>query len=427
LTGAHGTTKRTLNRSRQVLLKNARVFDGVNGECAEGMHVLVDAGTIREVSDRQIRTDNAHVIDVDGRTLMPGLIDAHVHAYASDVNVRKIDAAGQAYRTAHAARMLGFGLDCGFTTVRDIGGGDYSLWRAIEEGLIRAPRFLYAGKILSMTGGHGDIRHMNESEHSHDYCPCGDVNALCVIADGVDACIKAAREELRRGAHCVKIVASGGVASPTDPIWMNQYREDEIRAIVQETTERRTYTSAHCHPSSSARRCVEAGVRVIEHGTLMDDETARFIAERGAFVVPTAVIAFVLVELGPKLGLPPESQEKAGYALEHTLRAMDSMRRAGVKIGFGTDLLGETYVQQCREFTIRREIFSSLEILRQATSINAELLQMEGKIGCVRPDAYADLLVVDGDPVDDIALLASNTGKVPLIMRAGEIIRNDLA
>jgi imidazolonepropionase-like amidohydrolase len=267
---------------------------------------------------------------------------------------------------------------------------------------------------------------MNESRHSHGYCACGDFNTLCVIADGVDACIKATREELRRGAHCIKIMGSGGVASPTDPIWMNQYREDEIRAIVNETTERRTYTSAHCHPASAVRRCVEFGVRVIEHGTLIDDATAQFVATRDAFIVPTMVIIFVLVELGKKLGFPPQSQEKAEFAFKQAIVGMESMRKAGVKLGFGTDLLGETYVQQCREFTIRKQVFTPLEILRQVTSTNAALLMQEGKLGCIAPGAHADLLVVDGDPLKDIELLAANGRNLRVIMRAGELIRNEL-
>jgi imidazolonepropionase-like amidohydrolase len=410
-----------------ILLKNARIFDGVSGECPEGMQLSVESGVICQVSDKPIPVGEAQVIDIGGRTLMPGLIDAHIHAYASDVNVQKIDLAGDPYRTAHAARMLGFALDCGFTTVRDIGGGDYSLWRAVEDKLIRAPRFLYAGKILSMTGGHGDFRQVTESHHNHGYCSCGDFNTLSVIADGVDQCLKAVREELRRGAHCIKIMGSGGVVSPTDPIWMNQYREDEIRAIVNETTERRTYTSAHCHPASAVRRCVEFGVRVIEHGTLIDDATAEFVADRGAFIVPTMAIIFALVELGRKLGFPAQSQEKAEYASKRAIVGIDSMRRAGVKIGFGTDLLGETYVQQCREFTIRSQVFSPLEILRQATSNNASLLMQDGRLGCVAPGAYADLLVVDGDPLKDIELLAANGRHLRLIMRAGELIRNELS
>jgi len=410
-----------------LILRNARVFDGESADCAEGQQVLIRDGQIREISSKVLATADAQVIDVGGRTLMPGLIDAHVHAYASDVAVQKVDLAGEPYRTAHAVRMLGHALDCGFTTVRDIGGGDYSLWRAIEDRLIRAPRFFYAGKILSMTGGHGDFRQMSESRHSHGYCSCGGFNSISVIADGVDEVIKAVREELRRGAHCIKIMGSGGVASPTDPIWMNQYREDEVRAIVNETTERRTYTAAHCHPASAVRRSVEFGVRSIEHGTLIDDETAHFVAEKKAFIVPTMVIIFALVELGKKLGFPPQSQEKAEFAFKRALVGLESMRKAGVKIGFGTDLLGETYVQQCREFTIRGEVFPPLEILRQATSVNAELMQMPGRLGCVKPGAHADLLVVDGDPLKDIGLLAADGQNLRLILRGGEIVKNQLS
>jgi imidazolonepropionase-like amidohydrolase len=408
------------------IFKNARIFDGLHEECPENQQVLIEGGMIREISDKALTIDDARVIDVDGRLLMPGLIDAHVHAYASDVNVQKVDLAGEPYRTAHAVRMLGHALDCGFTTVRDIGGGDYSLWRAIEDRLIRAPRFLYAGKILSMTGGHGDFRQMNESRHSHGYCSCGAFNSVSTVADGVDECIKAVREELRRGAHCIKIMGSGGVASPTDPIWMNQYREDEVRAIVNETNERRTYTSAHCHPASAVRRSVEFGVRCIEHGTLIDDETSRFVATKGAYIVPTMVIIFALIELGKKFGFPPQSQEKAEFAFKQALVGMESMRKAGVKIGFGTDLLGETYVQQAREFSIRREVFSPLEILRQATSMNAEILQRQDFLGCIKVGAHADILIVEGDPLKDINLLAASGKHLRLIMRAGEIIKDEL-
>jgi len=411
---------------QRTLLINARVFDGYSADCQEGMQVLVEDDLIREISAKPIKAPEARVLDLAGRTLMPGLIDAHIHAYASDVSVQKIDLAGDPYRTAHAMRMLGFALDCGFTTLRDIGGGDYSLWRAIQDKLIRAPRFFYAGKVISMTGGHGDMRQMSERHHTQGYCSCGDFNSLSVIADGVDEVLKATREELRRGAHCIKIMGSGGVASPTDPIWMNQYREDEIRAIVNETMERRTYTAAHCHPASAVRRCVEFGVRSIEHGTLIDDETARFVADKGAFVVPTMVIIFALVELGRRLGFPPQSQEKAEFAYKQALSGMESMRRAGVRIGFGTDLLGETYVQQCREFTIRREVFTPLEILRQVTSTNAALLQHEGKLGCVKEGALADLIVVDGDPLEDIELLAAQGRNLRVIMRAGELVKNEL-
>jgi imidazolonepropionase-like amidohydrolase len=409
-----------------LVFKNARIFDGTNAECAEGMYVRISGGLIQEVSPQLVTDKDARVIDVAGRTLMPGLIDAHLHAYCSDVSVQKIEAIGEPYRTAHAIRMLGHALDCGFTTVRDIGGGDYSLAKAIADGLVRAPRFFYAGKVLSMTGGHGDFRPLEQKSHHHELCSCGIVNWACRVADGIDACITAARDELRQGAHCIKIMGSGGVASPTDPIWMNQYREDEIRAIVNECAERRTYVAAHCHPASAIRRCVEYGVRSIEHGTLIDEDTARFVAERGVYIVPTMVVIFALVEMGKELGFPAVSQDKAEYAYKQALSGMDKMRCAGVKVGFGTDLLGPTYVQECREFTIRSEVFTPLELLRQATSVNAELMMQQGKLGCIAPGAHADLLVVDGDPLRDISLLAADGKSLRMIVRAGEIVKDEL-
>ena len=207
------------------------------------------------------------------------------------------------------------------------------------------------------------------------------MNWAGVIADGVDECIKAAREELRRGAHCIKIVASGGVMSPSDPIWMNQFREDEIRAIVQECVERRTYVSAHCLTSESTRRSVEFGVRCIEHAALIDAETASFVAERGAYVVPTLCVLFSLVESGLEMGLPPDRIDDVRAIYEESMDALDLMRSAGVKVAFGTDLLAGFYTQQCREFELRQEVFTPIEILRQATSVGAEILMQEGKLG----------------------------------------------
>ena len=409
-----------------LLFKNARIFDGTSAECAEGMNVLVSDGVIREISAGPVNSPNAQVLDVGGRTLMPGLIDAHCHAIASHVSVMKVESHGESYRAAHAVRMLGHALDCGFTTVRDVGGGSYSLASAIADGLIRAPRYLYSGRVLGMTGGHGDIRPIDERPRYGEMCGCH-VNSFGVVADGVDACLRATREELRQGAHCIKIMGSGGVASPTDPIWMNQYREDEIRAIVNECAERRSYVASHCHPASAVRRCVEFGVRSIEHGTLIDEETAKFVASRGAYIVPTMAVIFALIEMGKQLGFPAVSQEKAEYAFKHAVSGMDLMRKAGVKICYGTDLLGVTYTQQCREFTLRSEVFSPVEILRQATSIPAEMMLMKGQIGCVAPGALADLIVVDGDPTKDISLLAADGRKLTTIVRGGEVIRNALS
>jgi imidazolonepropionase-like amidohydrolase len=222
-------------------------------------------------------------------------------------------------------------------------------------------------------------------------------------------------------------MGSGGVASPTDPIWMNQYREDEIRAIVGECAERRTYVSAHCHPANAVRRCVEFGVRTIEHGTLIDSETATFVAERGAYIVPTMITIEQLVKMGRKLGFPPQSQEKMDIAWKGALSGLDAMRNAQVKVCFGTDLLGSLYDQQCREFTLRSEVFTPLEILRQATSVSAEMMMQEGKLGCIQQGAHADLLIVDGDPLKDISLLAASGDHLRVIVREGELVKNQLA
>jgi imidazolonepropionase-like amidohydrolase len=412
-----------------LLITNARVFDGSSPDCAQGMNVLVADGLIQEVSNKRPAAKDAVVVDAGGRTVMPGLIDAHIHAFASDVAMGRVEAAGEAYRTAHAVRMLRHALHCGFTTVRDVGGGNHSLYRAIADGLFDAPRFFYSGRIMSMTGGHGDLRTVDERPRYQSVCACGGsvFNTFSVIADGVDECLKATREELRQGAHCIKIMGSGGVASPTDPIWMNQYREDEIRAIVNECTERRTYVSAHCHPASAVRRCVEFGVRCIEHATLIDDDTAKFVAESGAYVVPTMAVLYGLIELGRQLGFPPQSQEKAEFASKQGIEGLHIMRRAGVKLCYGTDLLGKLYDRQCREFTLRSEVFTPLERLRQATSIPAEMMMMQGQIGCVAPGAFADLLVVDGDPLKDISLLASDGRHLSAVVRGGEVVRSSLA
>jgi len=412
-----------------LLFRNARVFDGTSADCADGIDVLVADGRIQEVSAGPVAAPaGALTVDAGGRTLMPGLIDAHIHAFASDVAVQKIEALGEAYRTAHAVRMLQHALSCGFTTVRDIGGGNHSLWRALTDGLVRGPRYLYAGRILSMTGGHGDMRQIEERPRYASACGCGDgplANTFAVLADGVPECIKAAREELRQGAHCIKIMGSGGVASPTDPIWMNQYREDEIRAIVEECVQRRSYVASHCHPASAVRRSVEYGVRSIEHGTLIDDDTARFAAEHGAFIVPTLVVIFSMVELGRQLGFPPQSQQKVELIARQAVAGLDSMRRAGVKVVYGSDLLGSTYVRQAREFTLRAEVFTPVELLRQATSTAAELLMMQGEIGCIAPGANADLLLVDGDPTRDISLLAAEDGRhLRTIVRGGELVKH---
>lgn len=411
-----------------MVLENARVFDGFNAECSEGMSVAIENGRIREVSQRPIALCAAHRIDVAGKTLMPGMIDLHMHAYMAGTRVEQIDSIGQASRTAHAVRVLGHALDCGFTTIRDIGGGDWSLWQALEGGLIRGPRFFYAGRPLSMTGGHADVRPPSVDGHVHGpgRCSCSQFSTLTAVVDGVDQCVWAAREELRRGAHTVKIMGSGGALSLTGPLGMSQFRDDEIRAIVGECVERGSYVSAHCHPTKAIRRCVDLGVRCIEHGSMIDEDTAAFVAEKGAYIVPTLAIGFAFRDLGRELGLSAEVLAKGEPLWKEGLYALERMRKARIKLGFGTDLIGDMYTRQCTEFSLRSEVFSPLEILRQATSMGAEILQQQGQLGCIAVGAHADLIVVDGDPLADIGLMAQNGRNLALILRAGELIKNQL-
>jgi imidazolonepropionase-like amidohydrolase len=247
-----------------------------------------------------------------------------------------------------------------------------------------------------------------------------------VLADGVDQVLQAAREEFRRGARHIKIMASGGVASPSDPLTGLQYSPAEIRAVVEEAERHGRYVAAHCHPAEAIRRCAELGVRTIEHATLIDEPTAEIVVKSGAFVVPTLAVIDAFSSQGPALGLPPASQEKLKVIARHAQRSLEIVRDAKIPVGFGTDLLGPLHERNLTEFTLRKDVFTPVEILRSATSINARILQSEGELGCIAPGAYADLIVVDGDPLQDLNVMLKGRVGMPIIMKAGEIIRNDL-
>ena len=405
----------------QVLFKNCQLFDGVLDHLQPGMQVLVEGNRIKEVSAKAIRSRTAQVIDGKGKTLMPGLIDAHYHAVAADLNIRHIDALSPYHVAQYARRFLENTLQRGFTTVRDAGGADFGLAQAIAEGLIQGPRLFYSGKALSQTGGHGDSRLANDPHPV--LCGCGlGSGTLSLIADGVPEVQRAAREELRKGASQIKIMASGGVASPADPVWNLQYSAAEISAIVWEAHSWKTYVMAHAYTSESIRRCVEFGVRSIEHGNLIDYETADFCARQGAFVVPTLVAYQALHREGKALGLPPVSLDKLEDVREAGLQALEHLHKAGVKIGFGTDLLGNLHQFQCEEFQIRQQVLPAATILRQATSINAQLLNRSGELGVVAPGALADLLLIDGDPLTDLALFTSDGRHLSALMKDGKLL-----
>jgi imidazolonepropionase-like amidohydrolase len=240
-----------------------------------------------------------------------------------------------------------------------------------------------------------------------------------VIADGADAVRKAVREELRRGASHIKIMASGGVASPTDPLDRCQYSDDEIRAAVEEADRAGSYVAAHCHPKEAVRRAAALGVRSIEHATLIDQPTADYVAEKGVFTVPTMAIMVGLLEEGEKLGLPAASLEKLKRFGDSAFLTLDMLKRAGVRMGFGTDLLGSLHVRQSTEFTLRARVLPPIDVLRSVCAINAELLGQSGNLGCIRAGAAADILVVDGNPLEDISTLGSGGDRLSIIMKDG--------
>jgi imidazolonepropionase-like amidohydrolase len=400
-----------------VIFANAAVLDGTRDERHEGHHVLVEGDRIKEVSDRPITLAGAETVDLAGRTLLPGLIDAHVHVIAVDAVLARLAEQPLTLVSLQAGRVLEGMLARGFTSVRDAGGADGGLAEAVAQGLVRGPRLFPSGQALSQTGGHGDLRPRTRSVVS---CACCEYGAgLARIADGVDECRRAARDELRKGATQIKIMASGGVASPYDPIWNLQYSDEEMRAIVAEARSWHTYVLAHAYTPEAIRRAVVNGVRSIEHANLIDAPTAAQVAAAGGFVVPTLVTYDALYRFGRDLGFPEASIAKLGDVREAGLRSLELLRAAGVKIGYGTDLLGPMHRHQSREFVLRAEAMAPIDIIRSATTVNAELLNRSGELGVVAAGACADLIAVDGDPLADISLLDGQGEHLSVIMKDG--------
>jgi imidazolonepropionase-like amidohydrolase len=398
---------------------NARIFDGIRSEYLDDSVVVVEADRIVSVERKRGPSTDGDVVDVGGKTLMPGLIDAHCHVLGASLKITDVETQPLTYVASYAAKMLSHALDCGFTTVRDVGGGDAGIAKAVEDRLIRGPRVYFAGRALSMTGGHGDFR---DPFHEVGGCGCSGSGRVALVVDGEDAVRAAAREELRRGAHCLKIMLSGGVLSPTDPIWMDQFTDVEVVAAVEEAARRRKYVAAHCHPPSSIARAAKLGVRTIEHATLIDESSAEAVKAAGAYVVPTSVIVRALLDDAKAGRLPAWMSAKLAEVSDQSLRGLELMTRQGLKIGFGTDLLGHLHTHQTREFCIRREVQPAVDILRSATSVNAEIL-MEPLLGRIQPGCRADILIVDGDPLANIDILAQDGRGLIAIMKAGEFVK----
>ena len=409
------------------LIVNARLLDLEAGVLRGGTSLRTEGDKIVEVAEggRQIAAgEGVQVIDAGGRTMMPGLIDAHVHAALTTMDFAALARRQTSWRAIETKFILEGMLARGFTTVRDAGGLDPGIANALDRGLVKGPRVFRSGRVLSQTGGHGDS---DLPQESPQLCACSIRSSyFSHVADGADAVRKAAREELKSGAHQIKVMAGGGVATPSDPIDMVQYTEEEIRAAVEEARARRTYAFAHAYIPEAIERAVRAGVRSIEHGNLIDAGSARAMAAAGCFLVPTLVTYDQIAETGKQLRFPSESLRKLGEVLHAGVGAVQIALDAGVKVGFGTDLLGETHPAQSKELLLRAQVQSNADVLRSATLVNAELLQRQGQLGELAPGAFADLLLVDGDPLADLNVLCGQGERIDLIMRGGALAKSAL-
>ena len=405
--------------------KNFALLEPGFGELRRGYELVVEGDTIRELSDKPLKPAKADVIDCGGRTLMPGLIDSHVHVFLSEVYIRTMESMPLTLMTARAVRLMKGMLDRGFTSVRDVAGGDVGIRNAVAQGYIPGPRLFVGGPALSQIGGHGD--HRSSTDESLDI----DLNSsafyfTCRIVEGTDNLRSVVRNELRKGADHIKVLASGGVGSPNDAIEIPQYSEEELRTVVREATVRGKYVCAHAYESAAIAHSIRAGVRTIEHANLINSETAAMVAAANAFVVPTLVAYEVTAQHGERLGLSPYVMQKLNMVNDAGLVMLGLCEAAGVKLGFGTDLMGDMEFAQLQELTIRARVQRPVDVLKSATSINAEIVQRSGDLGVIAPGAIADILIVDGNPLKDISVLTEPEKNLRMIMKDGAIYKTDL-
>ena len=407
-------------------LTNARIVDGIEPEPTPPMTVVIEGDRIKQVSPTRgsapgSAPGSAQVIDLKNRTLMPGLIDCHVHIVAVLASLGQNATLPDSLVMARSIRLQHDMLMRGFTTVRDVGGADHGQVVASNEGTVLGPRLIIAGKALSQSGGHCDFRGRFNAGPNHFETRLGALGRLC---DGVPEIRRAAREEIKAGAQFIKIMANGGVASPTDPIHFLGFSQEEITAAVQEAEAAGTYVAAHLYTDPAIRRAVECGVHSLEHCNLIQAATAQFAAKQGAFAVPTLVTYDKLSEEGEALGLAPESVAKIDSVRQAGIGSLEIMQAAGLPMAFGTDLLGPMQRHQSEEFVIRSKVLPPQTVIASATRIAARLCRMEESIGTVAPGAFADLIVVDGDPLRDLSLLTHQGAHMPLIVKGGEVVKH---
>ncbi|WP_461192727.1 metal-dependent hydrolase family protein [Bradyrhizobium sp. UFLA06-06] len=411
-----------------VLFQNVRIFDGKNGALSGPSNVLIRNNKIEKISTAAITAD-AQVIAGDGRVLMPGLIDAHWHALLVRPTPAAVMASDVGYTNLLAAAEATATLMRGFTTIRDMGGPAFSLKRAIDEGLVAGPRIYPSGAIITITGGHGDFRQLSDLPRTIG----GMLSRMeriggAMIADSPDEVRVRAREQLMQGATQVKLTAGGGVASPFSPIDVSTFTEPELRAAVEAAENWGTYVAVHAYTSVAIQRSIAAGVKCIEHGHLMDDASARLMAEKGIWLSTQPFL-----DLSGASALGPAEQEKMRQVVAGTDRVYGFAKKYKLKTAFGTDVLFSQALadRQGAMLTALTRWYTPAEALIMATSTNAELLALSGlrnpysgKLGVVEEGALADLLLVEGNPIDNIKLIEDPAKNFLVIMKDGKVYKN---
>jgi imidazolonepropionase-like amidohydrolase len=407
-----------MSHSDSLTLDHCHVLDADSGELAESMSIRISDGHIQEIGSR-VSAGNSDRVDLRGHVVMPGLIDAHVHVMASDLKLSSLVHRSSTLLAAQSAPIMRDMIMRGFTSVRDAGGADWGLAEAVRRGYFVGPRLFIAGRGIAQTGGQGDFREIEEVALP-DYCAHA-LGPMARVADGADAIRAAVREELRRGADQIKIFAGGGVAGGIS-LDHSHFTVDEIRAACEEANAAGTYVMAHAYAADSILRAVEAGARTIEHGNMINDEVAQKISGR-AYLVPTLSALDGRLKHADELGFTDQVRHTMRSAIQQGLAGIESCARAGVPVGFGTDLEGIILPYQYSEFDIRSEVQTSVELIRSATVVNAEILNMSGRLGVVAEGAFADLLIVDGNPSEDFRIL-QDPSRLCGIMKAGEFVSN---
>lgn len=407
-----------------ILLKNGQLVDASEDRAVDDGHVFLEGDRIKATGRDALSCAAELEIDLKGKFILPGLIDCHVHVVATTVRLAENALQADSLITAKSIGILKGMLSRGFTTVRDVGGADFGLQQAVEQGYIEGPRLIISGKALSQTGGHSDFRGRYDTRSAEWFGQ--KLGALGYAVDGVDNLRGAIRQQIKGGANLVKLMVNGGVASPTDPIDFLGYSEAEILAAVEEAKMAQTYVAGHLYTAEAIKRSVRCGLRSVEHATLIDDEGAELLRDANAVAVPTLIIFEALHRHGRDLGFPDVSIGKIDAVRYNGFASLETLKNAGVTMGYGTDLLGELHDLQLEEFVLRSEVLSPQDIIRSATSDAARVLQMEDRIGCVKVGAFADLVVMDQDPLRDISVMNKQGRNMSLIVKAGQIYKNTL-